>query len=107
MADRVRIPDLLDARSRGDLAVEDRFFSNLQLRTGVYKLTYRHRFDDTLAATLAHAHRIGAHRVLDLACSSGVSTVELSCVIGPGVYDPEVVARILAEARTLGLIVPE
>ena len=53
MADRVRIPDLLDARSRGDLAVEDRFFSNLQLRTGVYKLTSRHRFDDTLAATLA------------------------------------------------------
>jgi len=78
MRDRVRVPDLQAARARGDLAVEDQFFGNLQLRNGVYKLTYRHRFDQTLAATAAHARRIGARRVLDVACSSGVSTVEAS-----------------------------
>jgi hypothetical protein len=81
MRDRVRVPDLVAARARGDLAVEDQFFGNLQLRNGVYKLTYRNRFDVTLAATAAHARRIGARRVLDLACSSGVSTVELATAL--------------------------
>lgn len=82
MTDRVRVPDLFAARARGDLVVEDQFFANLRLRNGVYKLTYRHRFDATLAATVKHARRIGARRVLDVACSSGVSTVELAHALG-------------------------
>lgn len=78
MTSRVRVPDYLAARSRGDLETEDRFFSNLRLRDHVFKLTYRHRFDDTLAAT---ARLVSAGRVLDLACSSGVSAVELAAAL--------------------------
>ena len=87
MSERVRVRDLLAVRARGDLAatiaIEDRFFANLRLRNGVYKLTYRQRFDDTLAITAEHARRTGVRRVLDVACSSGVSTVELAAAL-PG-----------------------
>ncbi len=81
MRERVRVPELLAARARGDYDVEDRFFTQLQLRNGVYKMTERHRFDDTLDATVAHANRIGARRVLDVACSSGISTLELATAL--------------------------
>ncbi len=82
MRERVRVPELLGARARGDNNVEDRFLTQLQLRNGVYKMTERHRFDDTLDATVSHANRIGAHRVLDVACSSGISTLELATALG-------------------------
>jgi hypothetical protein len=75
MIERMRVCDFLAAR--GDLDVEDRFFTQLRVRNGVFKMTRRHRFDDTLAAT---TELIAQHpgRVLDLACSSGISTVELA-----------------------------
>ncbi|MFT3697386.1 MAG: hypothetical protein QM831_29860 [Kofleriaceae bacterium] len=74
----IRVPDYLAARERGDLETEDRFFSNLRLRDHVFKLTYRHRFDDTLAAT---ARLVRSGRVLDLGCSSGVAAVELAAAL--------------------------
>jgi SAM-dependent methyltransferase len=90
MTERVRVPELLAARARGDLATEDRFFANLRLRNGVYKLTHRNRFDDTLSITAMHARRIGARRVLDVACSSGISTVELARAIDAEVHGTDV-----------------
>ncbi len=75
MPDRMRVADFLAVR--GDLEAEDRFFTQLRLRNGVFKMTRRHRFDDTFAVTgdLVERH---PGRVLDIACSSGVSTVELA-----------------------------
>lgn len=75
MAERMRVPEFL--AGRGDLAVEDRFFTQLRVGNGVFKMTHRHRFDDTLPATLDLIARHPGH-VLDLACSSGISTVELA-----------------------------
>jgi hypothetical protein len=75
MGERIRVPDYLAAR--GDLDIEDRFFTQLRIGNGVFKMTSRHRFDDTLSITM---DLIARHpgRVIDLACSSGVSTVELA-----------------------------
>jgi hypothetical protein len=75
MGERVRVRDFLAAR--GDLETEDRFFTHLRVRNGVFKMTRRHRFDDTLGVTTDLVARHPG-RVLDLACSSGVSTVELA-----------------------------
>jgi hypothetical protein len=60
---------------------------------------------DVATMRTVHSSQYGA---LDTAVTLAVTgTVELSCVIAPGVYDPDVVVRILAEARALGLIFPE
>lgn len=75
---RVTVARYLAARRAGDLAAEDEFFWQLQLASGVFKATNRRRFDDTFAllrrALPADAASL---RVLDVACSSGISTVEL------------------------------
>ena len=75
---RTTVGRYLAARRRGELAVEDEFFWQLQLASGVFKATNRHRLDDTFdlirAALPVAATKL---RVLDVACSSGISTVEL------------------------------
>lgn len=75
---RVTVGRYLEARRAGDLAIEDDFFWQLQLASGVFKATNRHRFDDTFdlirGAVPPERTRL---RVLDVACSSGISTVEL------------------------------
>ena len=75
MVERMRVPEFL--AGRGDLAIEDRFFTQLRVGNGVFKMTHRHRFDDTLPQTL---DLIARHPggVLDVACSSAISTVELA-----------------------------
>jgi len=73
------VPEFLAARARGDLGIERAFFAGLLLRSGVYKTTVHHRVDDLLPPLIEHARMLGADplRVLDVACSSGVSTVEM------------------------------
>ena len=73
----VPVPEFLAARARGDRATERAFFSCLLLRNGVYKTTEEHRMDDLLPGLVAQARSLASLRVLDVACSSGVTTVEL------------------------------
>lgn len=75
---RVTVGRYLAAHRAGEVAVEDEFFWQLQLASGVFKATNRHRFDDTfdlLRRALPSAQT--RLRILDVACSSGISTVEL------------------------------
>ena len=44
--DAVPSLEFLDARSRGDLDTEQRFFAGLLLRGGVFKTTHHNRLDD-------------------------------------------------------------
>ncbi|MEZ4399336.1 MAG: hypothetical protein R3B06_04920 [Kofleriaceae bacterium] len=75
---RTNVRSYLAARAAGDLAGEDRFFWQLQLASGVFKATNRDRFVDTFEALQAAVPRDRSRlRVLDVACSSGISTVEL------------------------------
>jgi len=74
---RITVARYLAARSTGELAVEDEFFWQLQLASGVFKATNRRRFDDTFEVMRAAVASRESLRVLDVACSSGVSTVEL------------------------------
>ena len=75
---RITVGRYLTARQAGELAVEDEFFWQLQLASGVFKATNRNRFDDTFALLRrAVPAALGQLRVLDVACSSGISTVEL------------------------------
>lgn len=75
---RVTVGRYLEAQRAGELTIEDAFFWQLQLASGVFKATNRHRFDDTFdlirGAVPPERTRL---RVLDVACSSGISTVEL------------------------------
>jgi hypothetical protein len=75
----VPVREFLSARERSDRAIERAFFAALLLRNGVYKTTEERRMDDLLPMLVARARTIEARplRVLDVACSSGVTTVEL------------------------------
>lgn len=88
MIDRVRaslalraVPSLefVDARAAGRLDVERQFFAGLQMRNGVFKTTHHRRLDDANALLVPAVKALGrgSVRVLDVGCSSGVSTVEL------------------------------
>lgn len=72
-------PDFLDARARGDLDGERRFFAGLRLRNGTFKTTHHNRLDDANALLVPAAAALARRplRVIDVGCSSGVSTVEL------------------------------
>jgi hypothetical protein len=75
----VPVGELEAARARGDLKIEEEFFAGLRLRNGVYKTTTAHRFDTTfplLIDSLSKLSKPTIH-VLDVACSSGISTLEL------------------------------
>jgi SAM-dependent methyltransferase len=75
---RISVREFLEARAAGCSDVEDTFFWQIRLHSGVYKATHRRRFDDTFPLLLgAIAVNDSALRVLDVACSSGVSTAEL------------------------------
>jgi hypothetical protein len=74
----VLVREFLDARADGKLDVEDAFFTHLRLASGVFKTTRRGRFDDTFPLLFsALAPSTTKLRCLDVACSSGVATVEL------------------------------
>ncbi len=75
----VTVPRYLAARAGGDLAVERRFHEELLLRNGVYRTTREHRMDETFPLVIEAAQALPERplRVLDVACSMGVATVEL------------------------------
>lgn len=83
---RVSVRRYLDARAAGSIAVEDEFFWQIQLASGVFKATNHHRLDDTFAMIRqALPPEMTQLRILDVACSSGISTVELhSALKRPG-----------------------
>lgn len=56
--------------------LERNFFSSLRLKNGTYKFTYPHRLDDLndLVSSFLPAHR--PLKIMDVAVSSGVSTLE-------------------------------
>ena len=81
-------PRYIEARARGDAAVEKLFHKELLLRNGVYRTTREHRMDDVLPVLLDAASSWPSRpvRVLDVACSMGVATVELHVALrGAGV----------------------
>lgn len=78
----VCVPDYLAARARGDGAVERRFHEQLLLRNGVYRTTSERRLDATFAPLIEAARGLPAPvRVLDVAVSMGVATVELHAAL--------------------------
>ncbi len=109
LVDRVRrslrdiaVPALtfLDARARGDLDTEQRFFAGLLLRGGVFKTTHHNRLDDANALLVPAAAALARRplRVLDVGCSSGVSTVELHRALAAGGVPSQVVGTDLMTA---------
>jgi hypothetical protein len=71
--------EYLRSRETGDHELETRYLTTLRLPSGVFKSTSVHRMDDAADLLVRHVadRSTGALRVLDVACSSGVSTVEL------------------------------
>lgn len=94
---RVTVGRYLEARRAGEIAIEDEFFWQLQLASGVFKATNRNRLDDTFElirrALPAGEARL---RVLDVACSSGISTVELHRALARPGLDIETIGTDIA-----------
>ncbi len=61
---------------RASRELEKNFFDCLRLKNGVYKTTYAHRLDDLNAQVMNHLPASRPLQVLDVAISSGVSTLE-------------------------------
>ncbi len=61
---------------RGSQELEKSFFDCLRLKNGVYKTTYAHRLDDLNARLADYLPAARPLQVLDVAISSGVSTLE-------------------------------
>ncbi len=57
-------------------ALEDLFFRNIRLPNGTYKTTYRRRLDDLNALARQHLPPKRPLDFMDVAVSSGVSTLE-------------------------------
>jgi hypothetical protein len=107
------VPDYLAARTRGETGVEMRFHEELLLRNGVYRTTRANRMDETFPPLLAACASLARRplRVLDVACSVGISTVELhQALVGAGLScatvgtDYIVAARYVARADGCGLL---
>lgn len=80
-------------------AAEEEFFASLRMRNGTYKTTFRNRFAsiDRAIRELVDAGRIRVDSVLDVAISSGTSTLELYEALGA----PERPIQIVATDVTL------
>lgn len=109
----VTVPAYLSARAQGPEEVERRFHRELLLRNGVYRTTGAHRLDDTHPLLVAAAGTIQRRplRLLDVACSMGLSTVEMHrALAGAGVgcetfgTDYIVAARYVARGDGCGLL---
>jgi len=61
---------------RGSQELEKSFFDCLRLKNGVYKTTFAHRLDDLNAQVENYLPPMRPLRILDVAISSGVSTLE-------------------------------
>jgi len=93
----VPVREFLAARERRDHATERAFFAGLLLRNGVHKRTEEHRLDSVLSMIVGHARALAARplRVLDIACSSGVTTVELHRAFATAGFEVETVGTDL------------
>jgi SAM-dependent methyltransferase len=89
----VTVSSYLEARQGGDQDTERRFLAQLRLRNGVAKVTYPSRLDDTAQLLLSYARQLhrAPVRVLDVGCSSGVSTIELHRALREGGVPAETV----------------
>jgi len=56
--------------------MEKKFFASIRLKNGTYKFTYPHRFDDLNELTKKFLPPVRPLKILDVAISSGVSTLE-------------------------------
>ena len=94
----VPVREFIAARERRDHAIERAFFAGLLLRNGVYKTTEEHRMDSLFPLVVRHAraHAARSLRVLDIACSSGVTTVELHRALAAAGFAVETVGTDLA-----------
>jgi hypothetical protein len=74
------------ARAAGRLDVQRQFYSGLLLRNGVYKTTNPNRMNDLFPMLTSMASQLAPRplRVLDVACSSGTSTVEMQRAFANG-----------------------
>lgn len=79
---RPTVREVLATGAASDPAVNERLLRNLQLPNGTTKTTYRRRLDDVNAALPPLVSKRRPLRVLDVAVSSGVSTVELLATLG-------------------------
>lgn len=79
--DRRVIPvrEFLAAREKSQLVIERAFFASLLMRNGLYKTTEAHRMDALLPLLVEHAGLLPQRplAVLDVGCSSGITTVEM------------------------------
>jgi|HubBroStandDraft_1064217.scaffolds.fasta_scaffold19455_3 hypothetical protein len=83
--------DYLRARETRDVPVESQYLEGIRILNGVFKTTSAHRLDDANERLLHHlvSKRERAVRVLDVACSSGLSTVELHDLLRSAGFDCE------------------
>jgi hypothetical protein len=75
----IPVAEYLRGRAEGRLDVQRRFYAGLLMRNGVYKTTHRNRMNELFPMLVSMARRFETSplRTLDVACSSGVSTVEM------------------------------
>lgn len=75
----IPVTEYLKARSDGNIELEHAFLSGLCLRSRVTKMTSANRLDDShlLLINAIDGFRSAEVRVLDVACSAGVPTIEL------------------------------
>jgi hypothetical protein len=81
----IPVPEFL---AKTDAETARNFFDGLQLRNGVYKATRRNRLDDGFPLLIDAARSLGKHiHILDLGCSSGISTIEMHRALKKAGFD--------------------
>ena len=75
----IPVAEYLEARARGSADIPPAFFGGLLLRNGVYKTTHPNRMNDLFPSLIDRARELPLRplRCLDVACSSGISTLEM------------------------------
>ncbi len=75
----IPVAEYLESRLTGRAGIQAAFFRGLMLRNGVYKISYPNRMNDLFPPLIGLAREFTPRplRVLDVGCSSGISTVEM------------------------------
>ncbi len=75
----IPVPEYMRARKEAREDIQQAFYLGLRVRNGVTKMTQPHRMDDVLPLLVQRASLVEQRplRILDVACSSGVSTAEM------------------------------
>lgn len=91
----------------GGGSTEDAFFGNIRLPNGTFKTTSAGRFCEADAWLLSHLEGNGPLRVLDVAVSSAVTSLELAAALKDGGFTPDMVCMDLfptAHYRKVGAL---